>query len=212
MKDAIKASSTKLVKISDLRPSPWNPPKRSEPARIASLAKSMDAVGQLVPIIVTDDNQVIEGHRRVAAATSLEWTHLDAKVISGAVAEHIYAEVNTEVKRLSGNDALSVWLKNKSAVSGPARKTFTKIEKAIGKSRMHKMANLGLSSRVYRTAVAISAFISDPNVGHIVDWLLSYSGTGMIGQLMKAMEIGEGKTAIAKAMAANKPVKISLSA
>lgn len=155
--------------------------------------------------VVADGKVIGEVFPRAA-----DWHAAVHKVITDDVAEHVYAAVNSEVKRLSGNDALSVWLKNKSAVSGPARKSFSKINNVIGRKRMQKLADLGLSSRVYKTAVSIAAFIGDDDVCRIVDWLLSYSGTGMIGQIMKALEVGEGKKAIIQAVNTDKPVKISL--
>lgn len=210
-KTSQKAPVSCLVKVHELKPSPWNPPKRITLAAIKSLASSMDRVGQQVPILVTESKQIVEGHRRWAAAKYLEWDYISACVVDDDAAEHIYAEVNNEVSKLQGNDALCVWMSNPSAVTSKKAKEFKKFAEIIGNKRMDKLAKSGMSIRVAKTAISISRFCDLEDVGSITDWLIRYAGTGTIGQIMKAIEAGEGRESIRRAFLADKAVKITIS-
>ena len=52
-------------------------------ADVGDLVQSMRAVGQLVPILITPENRIVAGHRRVTAARELGWTHIRASVVDG---------------------------------------------------------------------------------------------------------------------------------
>lgn len=77
----------------------------------ASLATSMDRTGLISPIVVVpmDDNQylLIAGHRRVAAARSLDWTHIEAHVTESFNEERdrVVAQYHENVER----EDLSAW-------------------------------------------------------------------------------------------------------
>lgn len=48
---------------------------------VADLVQSMRAVGQITPILITPQDELVAGHRRVKAARELGWTHLRAQVV-----------------------------------------------------------------------------------------------------------------------------------
>lgn len=51
---------------------------RSDVGDIESLARSMKKLGQLQPIGIDSDSRLVFGERRVRAAKSIGWTHIDA--------------------------------------------------------------------------------------------------------------------------------------
>lgn len=53
---------------------------RSNHGDLGSLADSMREVGQLQPIVVTDDLRLVAGERRLEAARSLGWVEIEAKI------------------------------------------------------------------------------------------------------------------------------------
>jgi ParB family chromosome partitioning protein len=63
---------------------------RKELGDIDSLAKSMEDLGLLQPIVVTQDLWLVDGERRLTAAKKLAWTEIPAVVMpfnySGALA------------------------------------------------------------------------------------------------------------------------------
>src|SRR4051812_37616778 len=57
-----------------------NPAKRTDPKRLAALTRSMAGLGLIYPIVVGPKNNLIDGHRRVAAARTLGWKTIPALV------------------------------------------------------------------------------------------------------------------------------------
>jgi hypothetical protein len=66
-----------MIAISDVQVADRH---RSDLGDLAGLADSLREVGQLQPIIVTSDLRLVAGGRRLAAAQSLGWTEIEAKV------------------------------------------------------------------------------------------------------------------------------------
>ncbi len=58
---------TRIVPIDTVKPSPLNPPSRTEKKRLKRLADRIDECGLLQPVLVTRDYVVIDGHRRLEA-------------------------------------------------------------------------------------------------------------------------------------------------
>jgi uncharacterized protein DUF4326/ParB-like nuclease family protein len=56
---------------------------RSDLGDLENLAESLRELGQLQPIVVTDDLRLIAGGRRLAAARSLGWAEIEAKIARG---------------------------------------------------------------------------------------------------------------------------------
>jgi ParB family chromosome partitioning protein len=56
---------------------------RGDMGDITSLAESLAEIGQLQPIVVTSDLRLIAGGRRLAAAQSLGWAEIEAKIADG---------------------------------------------------------------------------------------------------------------------------------
>lgn len=66
------------VKISDIK---INKRVRKDLGDIESLKKSLGRHGLLEPILVTDDNMLVSGYRRLSAAQELGWQEIDAVVV-----------------------------------------------------------------------------------------------------------------------------------
>jgi hypothetical protein len=76
-------SSFTLVAIADIKPAAVNDViygiTREDDPKLDDLCVSLAKQGQLEPIVLTLDNVVLSGHRRLAAAKWLEWTELKAR-------------------------------------------------------------------------------------------------------------------------------------
>lgn len=70
---------------------------------VASLASSMNEIGQLQPIVVNAELRLIAGGRRLAAAESLGWAEIEAKVVDdlNGAAELLRAERDENTCRKS---------------------------------------------------------------------------------------------------------------
>ena len=69
-----------LVKISDIKIKPGR--RDAKPKAVNELARSIQAVGLLNPIIVTGENTLIAGLHRLEAAKNLGWTEIECTVSS----------------------------------------------------------------------------------------------------------------------------------
>jgi hypothetical protein len=197
----------KMIRLADLTSAPWNPPGRTEAKALRSLIDSMHLIGQLHPITVGKDFQIIDGHRRAAAAQSLGWKEIEANIVEEEPTA-IYASVNVTARRMSGNDALLVWLKKSTAAPARLIPRFNEMEQALGRNRVERLTAAGFSLRLYLTARRIAKYCEEMDkVGDVVDWLLEFP---VVGQVMKAMESGVSPKKIMSAVKAKKAVKLTL--
>ncbi len=73
---------------------------RKDIGDITSLMKSMKDHGQLNPIALTRDNELIAGHRRLLAAQRLSWQYIDAHIVErDSAAEKLELELEENVHR-----------------------------------------------------------------------------------------------------------------
>lgn len=76
----------KTVRISDIRPAPYNPRRISE-EQFAKLQESLRVIGFTVPILVNSKNSIIiAGHQRTKAATAIGYTEVPAILVSNVSA------------------------------------------------------------------------------------------------------------------------------
>src|SRR5688500_8487126 len=129
----MKPSVRKIVKLADLKEAAHNPPNRTAEKNVKSLIDSIELVGRLHPITGTADLTIIDGHRRAAACRALGWEEVEANVIDRDPDE-VYASVNVTPRKLSGNDALGVWLANPRAVPVTTHERLKKTEAVIGRA------------------------------------------------------------------------------
>lgn len=73
---------------------------RTEMGDLKSLMESMRLHGQLNPITISRENELIAGHRRTLAARELGWKYIEAHVIdSASEAEKLQMELEENVHR-----------------------------------------------------------------------------------------------------------------
>lgn len=205
----MKPSVRKILRLDALKSAAHNPPNRVAEKNLKALVDSIELIGLLHPLTVTAGGVIIDGHRRAASCRLLGWEEVECNVVDKDPDE-VYASVNVTPRKLSGNDALGVWLTNPRAVPVTTHERIGKIANTIGLPLLRRIYEAGLSSRVYSTAVRIGRYCEDTSpetVKATVEWLLEFA---VIGQVMKAMEAGESPALILKAVRAKKPVKMKL--
>lgn len=85
--------------VESLRPNPLNPRGELDPAGLQELADSIRAQGVLQPLLVTPDNLVVAGHRRLAAARLAGLADVPVLVRQLAEAEQIEIMLTENVQR-----------------------------------------------------------------------------------------------------------------
>lgn len=199
-----------MVALADLRDAPHNPPNRITPKNIRTLADSMELLGLLQPITIGLDRQIIEGHRRVASARQLGWTEIEANIVKEADANAIYGSLNTTARKLSGCDALYVWLETPQAVVPSVQKSFAEMTDLLGRPLVKRMCKAGFSRRVFLTARRIARYCESDDsetLQQVVEWLLTFP---VAGQVMKAIEAGESPRTILNAVRSGKTIRLKL--
>lgn len=206
---AVKVTQRKLIPLARLKDAPHNPAPRVDPKNLRELVDSLEMIGLLHPVTVTTDEEIIDGHRRCAAARLLGWADIECNVVAEDPST-VYRSVNRTARRMSGNDALSVWLKNPSAVPDRTAAQFALMTSVIGRQLAQKIAAAGYSARIYQTAMRVCRYCEDTaneTVQSVVRWLLDVA---TVGHVMKALEAGESPKLIMQAVRRNKPIVFRL--
>jgi len=158
---------------------------RKDMGDIGALAASIADIGLLQPIVVTPDNRLIAGERRLRAAEELGWTEIAVRMIDiDAVVKGEFTEnalrkdftpselvaIGREIERIERERARA-----RKAHDGRPGKLP---ERQRGDSRDKIAAQLGISGRTYEKARAVvEAAESEPqSYGHLVDELDRYRG------------------------------------
>ncbi len=201
----VKVVNRKLIPLKRLKDAKHNPANRISPKNLVALMDSMDMIGLLSPVTITADEEIIDGHRRVASAKALGWEDIECNIIEEDPSA-VYASVNSTPRKMVGSDALNVWLVNAVAVTTRLAMKFSAMNEVIGRPLVKRIADAGLSARVYDTAKRISRYCGDPSketIKAVVKWLIE---TASIGQVMKALEAGHDPKIVMKAVRENKPI------
>ncbi len=168
----------KKVPVGKIKPSAHNPKTRTALQSLVSLSKSIESVGLIYPLAVSKDMHLIDGHRRLAAVKTLDWTAVPVLVVAADDADLVYAEINATGRTLSGAENLQVWLKNAAAVTVHARLNFERARDVYGMAILRHLAKHNLGVRVLRVATVIAEYVDcldDVEFRRsIVRWMMSH--------------------------------------
>jgi hypothetical protein len=194
-------------RIADLKAAHYNPPSRTKDEAISGLVRSIGDIGLLYPILVTNDGTIIDGHRRVAAHKELSMETIPA-IIGVGDPNKLYASVNVTSRKMGGNEALQVFLKEPEAITSLLRARFNKMIEVLGEPRVRKMARQGYSIRIYNRArqVAIYCDQDEVMIPTIFDWLITtQTHTALSAALVNDVSPGT----IMKAVRSNRKLKLT---
>lgn len=194
-------------KVSELKNAHYNPSGRTDDKKIRKLKESIEEYGLIIPIIVTKSGQVIEGHRRLAACKQLGWDEVPVIVIDTPVPAELFASLNSTTRRLNGNEALQVYLKQPNALTEKLQWIHQDAESVLGREMLQKMAKQGTSITMYRWAKQIGNYVSDTRPEFLrkaCKWMMKHRCTKVIIGLTS---LGHSPALIRKAVLADKPIK-----
>jgi hypothetical protein len=200
----------KMVELESLKNASHNPPNRITKANIQSLADSMSVIGQLSPIIITLTDEIIDGHRRVAAAKFLGWSEIEANIVKDLDKNFAYGTANATSRKLSGCDALYVYLEQPDAVVRSTRLKFDEMVEVLTRPLVKKICKSGNSWRIYVNAKQVAKYVDDENpetLKAIVEWLLAFPVQRTV---IQAMASGESPRTILNAITNGKAIKLKL--
>ena len=168
----------KKVPIAKIKPSAHNPKIRTSGPSIAGLTKSIEAIGLVYPLAVSKTMQLIDGHRRLAAAKKLGWSEVPILIVATDDNDLVYAEINAAGRRLSGAENLQVWLRNPGAVTHRAHGNFDKAADLYGIATLKYLAKHNMSLRLLGAANVVAEYIDSlediPFRRSIVHWMVGH--------------------------------------
>ena len=84
-----------IVPIHTIKPTSYNPAARTkEGKKLSELVESMRKYGAVYPILITEDREVADGHRRLMAHRMLGRTHIEC-IVSDVPRDELFGDVNT---------------------------------------------------------------------------------------------------------------------
>lgn len=202
--------SRQMVDVGSLKYAKHNPPSRITEKNLRTLVDSMETLGLLQPITVDLNYQIIDGHRRAASAKKLGWKTIEANVVKNCDANAVFGSINTTSRKLSGCDALYVYLEEPAAVVRSTRLKFDEMVEVLGRPLVKKICKSGNSWRIYVNAKQIAKYCDDESVEsmqQIVEWLLAFP---VQRTAIQAMASGESPRTIMRAVKEMKTVRLKM--
>lgn len=198
-----------LVKkqISEIKLAEFNPDSRTAAKSIKPLVKSIEKYGLIYPIAIYPDGSLFDGHRRLAACKQLGWETIPVIIVrTDARRDELYQTVNTNTRRMNGNEQLYVWLRNPNAVSEQTARICQQCQEAVGRDVMVKMARSGCSFTMFRWAKEIQNYVGNSRPSFIKKtmlWLLKHRNTKVVHSLISLKQPAE---VILRAINEDKPI------
>ena len=132
------------MKTKDVKANPDNPPERTDRNRkFSNLMKSVSKVGLMSPIVVSSDNRLINGMRRLAVHKDLGKKTIKAirhNSQSSTRFDEFFLECNI-VEKITGSQWAWRYLKGAS-VPSHLKRMFTSLETIGGKACLQRMVEL----------------------------------------------------------------------
>ena len=147
-------------KVSDLKPSPLNPPQRKR--NVTKLAKSIKQVGGLLqPIVVASNKTIIDGHRRLMACKILGLENVPIIIHNSSSSKEydsLFVQTNEHTQLMNGNQYLWRYM-NGADVPNYHITRIKWLEKALGKTyakgMFERILQENKSANTYQMAMGI---------------------------------------------------------
>ncbi len=187
-----------MVSVDELRAAKFNPNKRTTPKNLSGLMSSVAANGMPVPIVITEDKHVGDGHRRLACAKLLGWTEVPAVVWPGKTAEQIWSTLNAHQMNMTA----AQWLE--AVVCGmsidqpeiPRRlaNDIRELLEILDQDTVWRLIEEGRSPDILSTAKYINRKIEWSDREHLVatiKWLIEYNASNKARNIISgAYDVG----------------------
>jgi len=173
-------SMTETIKITELKSAKWNPHSRTTPKAIKTLADSIGEHGQLVPIVVTENDKgydIADGHRRVAAIELLGGKEVNAVIVSGLPQIDLYSELNGTARPLRGVELTDVALAGGN-LRGQAAKCWQSLVDELGTKQLRNLHGERRFSPFWWDKARRLADYAGTEYGETFIWLVT-SGTAL---------------------------------
>lgn len=205
----------KNVPINRLKPAKYNPPGRTSKEACKKLMHAMETMGgTLYPIVVDNDMNIIEGHRRWFSAKYLGWKTVDVMILGddsngtlgSADRDLVYSLINDTGRKHSTNDKMYIYLREANAINQYMRGRIQRVVDEIGMDLFKRLQRDGYSLEPVRVARRLARYCGmEGHERNIVLWLLKH--TDMISIAQEAMRQNQSPATIKKAIEGDRRLK-----
>lgn len=168
--------SIKTVQLSDVDPSPFNPPGRTDAAKIKKLVESIKEHGQLVPgQLVQKPNgrlAIVDCHRRVAAMRSLGMTSIRAVVYEPTegsswqkVVEQLFVELAEPTMTFKNGHMLLAALRGGPVFNATVKASTLYIQKLFSPDEIQMLVREKVAPYTVSVARKVAEYILEKGVG-----------------------------------------------
>lgn len=197
---------TEQILTSAIKPAKYNPKGRAE--HVNQLTKSIKEFGIIMPLVVDADNNLIDGHRRLASAKFLKLAkvpviQLDSKMSK----DKAYEVINSTSKKISNHDFIFIYI-NGGSIPKRAIVKIEQLKEIVGEEGLKKLGDHGATYTVLNYAWMVRKYCgetSDAFLKKVVFWLVYHK---MIYATRRAMEGKVKKEVIQRAISSNRPLKV----
>ena len=131
------------------------PPVRMEAnAAFNRLKNSIHDIGlQYPPLVIRNANgrgfTIADGHRRISACRALGYDKIPVLISQGRP-EELFAAVSGNVKQLTANQWIYVFLNGGEVPSGPTKVNIRRLDETVGKQFLQRVFDAGLARKYGR--------------------------------------------------------------
>lgn len=178
---------TEVRLVESLTSSSYNPPERVLPEAINRLRDSIERRGIIVPLVVTADGHVVDGHRRLACAKALGLANVPVIVVDDDAS--IYAEMNETTRRYTPAQWLLAYSRG-AAVPERIRVKIEKLAEIVGRDGILDLAERRVSPAIYDLAMYAARYCEDTTpefIRTVIAWLLGHRSSFAVRRAISDM-------------------------
>ncbi len=189
----------------------YNPGNRIKPEGLVKLIASIKQHNIILPLVVDNRGNLIDGHRRLEAAKILKMPSVPTLQIKSTVKrDEAFEVINTNQRKLSNNDMIFIYV-NGGKIPPKALRATKEIEVIVGRKALKNLATKYTTYKVLDYAKVVQRYCGATNMEFLRKSILWLAKNKAIFQVRRAMEHNTAKNIIIQAIEADKPLKINYS-
>ena len=201
-----------MKRVGSLKGQPYNPPGRTESGALIQLIQSIKEDGIQQPLLVTESGEIIDGHRRYAAAKTLKLNEVPCIIIQGKnkeVTARKFERLNTTQKKIGAKDMIFIYA-NGGNVPQRVSAAIARLEALVGADQLDRVATMYVSWHIIDEIERVARYChrdrDDDFKRRCFAWLTE---TISVFRAMQAIEFGVPPAKISDAVTDNQPLKLS---
>lgn len=199
----------KFVKPAELKPASYNPKIRTNTRFLNGLKFSIEKKGILVPLMVDNNLNIIDGHRRLTCAKQLKLNTVPVIVQNSNLSkDDIYEDVNRTQRKISTKEMIYIYV-NGGKIPQKALKAITRLEAIIGKKSLRRLGNDYSSYSVLSQGTTVAKYCRKETPDFLKKTILWLVDKKQSYAVRKAMEGKVKDSTLINAVNQNRPLQNS---